>query len=216
MTIRRDLALLEEDGQLIRTLGGAVLPMPLVKETPFQTKETHHMAQKREIAAKALQLIEEGQTILLDSGTTTLELARMLHTFNTLTVITNDIKIAAELVESELQVMIIGGEMQNRIGAIYGSQAIRFVENIHVDLFFLGAHAIDVNTGVTSPSFEKSFLKEKMIHAAESTWLLADASKIGKKSFAKVCDIHTLTGLITDDELDGHLKEQLCEMMEVL
>lgn len=216
MTIRRDLTLLEDDGQLIRTIGGAVLPKPLITETPFSTKEAIYINQKQQIAEKALQFIESGQTILLDSGTTTLELAKLIKNEHDLTIITNDISIAMELVDSKLNVMMIGGSMQNNIGTIYGSKAIQFVEDIYVDLFFLGAHAIDTHAGVTSPSLEKTMLKQAMLHAAESTWLLADSSKIGEKAFSKVCDLHHLTGFITDDDITYFVKEALHDDIEVL
>jgi len=216
MTIRRDLALLEDEGQLIRTLGGAVLPKPLVTETPFSTKETFHNEQKKQIAVKALDFIESGQTLMLDSGTTTLELAKLLKNEHNLTIITNDIRIAAELVESKLKVIIIGGEMQNNVGAIYGPEAIQFVDHIHVDLFFLGAHAIDIQAGISSPTLEKTYLKQMMIRSAESTWLLSDSSKIGEKAFSKVCNLHDLTGFITDDDINTTVKNDMSNYIEVL
>lgn len=216
MTIRRDLALLEEAGQLIRSFGGAVLPQVLVQETPFHTKEAHYGEQKKQIALKALKFIEKGQTLLLDSGTTTLELARLLKTEHDLTIVTNDIKIAAELIDSNLKVIMIGGEMQNNIGAVFGAQASQFIETIHVDLFFLGAHAVDIDAGVTSPSIDKSYLKQQMMNAAESTWLLADSSKLNMKAFSNVCDLLTLTGFITDDDITDSMKKAINDYVEVL
>lgn len=216
MTIRRDLTLLEENGKLIRTIGGAVLPKPLITETPFSTKETIHMDEKKQVAEKALPFIESGQTILLDSGTTTLELAKLLKNEHDLTIITNDIRIAIELNDSNLHVIMIGGSMQNNVGTVYGAKAIQFVDDIYVDLFFLGAHAIDVHAGVTSPSLEKTMLKQAMIQAAESTWLLADSSKIGEKAFSKVCDLHDITGFITDNNVDEKVQDMLQDEIEVL
>lgn len=216
MTIRRDLTLLEEDGRLIRTMGGAVLPKPLINETPFSTKETHHIERKKQIAKKAFQFIESEQTILLDAGTTTLELAKLIKNEHNLTVITNDIRIAAELIESKLNVIIIGGTVQNNIGTIYGAKAIEFIEEIYVDLFFLGTHAVDSYAGVTSPSLEKSILKQAMLRSAESTWLLADSSKIGEKAFSKVCDLQDITGFITDDDISLPVKTELQDDIEIL
>lgn len=216
MTIRRDLTLLEEDGRLIRTMGGAVLPKSLINETPFSAKETHHIERKKQIANKAFQFVESGQTILLDSGTTTLELAKLIKNEHNLTVVTNDIRIAAELIESKVNLIIIGGTLQNNVGTIYGSKAIEFVEDIYVDLFFLGTHAIDFCAGVTSPSLEKSILKQTMLRSAESTWLLADSSKIGEKAFSKVCDLHDITGFITDDDISLPVKMELQDDIEIL
>ncbi len=100
MTIRRDLDQLEEEDRVIRVHGGAVAARTLIPGTPFLTKEGRHTEEKRQIAKKALSLVRDGQIILLDSGTTTLEIARLLKVKQDLTVITNDIKIAAELVDS--------------------------------------------------------------------------------------------------------------------
>ncbi|MET3696477.1 DeoR family transcriptional regulator [Bacillus oleivorans] len=216
MTIRRDLAQLEEEGHVIRVHGGAVLPKPLITETPFLTKESIRIKQKRDIAKKAVSLVKEGQTIILDSGTTTLEIARLLKERNHLTVITNDIKIAAELVESELKVIVSGGELQNGVGALYGPQTHHFLQDIHVDLFFLGAHAIDIKAGITSPTLEKSLIKKLMIQAAEVTWLVADSSKIDQKAFSKVCDLNVLTGFITDDDIPEDTKTTLSQYLEIL
>ncbi|RYG72412.1 DeoR/GlpR transcriptional regulator [Lentibacillus lipolyticus] len=216
MTIRRDLVQLEEDGKLIRTHGGAVLPKPLITETPFSTKQSKQTEQKKLIAKKTLPLIKAGQTIILDSGTTTLELARLLAPRDDITVITNDIKIAAELIDSQLKVLVAGGELQNNVGALYGPQTHQFLKNIHVDTFFLGAHAIDMEAGITSPTFEKSLIKQLMIEAAETTWLVADSSKFEQKAFSKVCDFDQLSGFVTDEDISDDRNEQLSSRIKII
>ncbi|WP_010097738.1 DeoR/GlpR family DNA-binding transcription regulator [Ornithinibacillus scapharcae] len=216
MTIRRDLDLLEEEGKVIRVHGGAVGTKPLITETPFFAKESRNTDQKRFIAKKALSYVKDGQTILLDSGTTTLELARLLKSHSNLTIITNDIKIAAELVDSKLKVIITGGELQNDVGALFGPQTHHFLKNIHVDIFFLGAHAIHHETGITSPTFEKSLVKQLMMDAAERTLLLADSSKIGERAFSKVCDLSDLSGFITDEDIPAEDRMKLAESIEIL
>ncbi len=108
MTIRRDLALLENEKQVLRVSGGAVLLKPLITETPFSTKEGIRSEQKKLIAEKAISFVHDGQTILLDSGTTTLEITKLLKQKQNITVITNDIKIAGELMVSDLKVILTG------------------------------------------------------------------------------------------------------------
>lgn len=215
MTIRRDLDLLETEGLLIRTHGGAVLPQPISKEASFQEKETRRIEQKKMIAKKAISLVKDRQTILLDSGTTTLEIAKLLKNRDDITVVTNDIKIAAELFNTKLKVFITGGELQNDVGTLFGPQTNHFLQNIHVDICFLGAHALDLKAGVTSSSFEKSQVKQLMTQCANETWLVADSSKINQKTFAKVCDLHELTGFITDDDLPSSKKDALAEILKV-
>jgi DeoR/GlpR family transcriptional regulator of sugar metabolism len=202
MTIRRDLAELEKAGKAIRTHGGAVSPKSLIGETPYASKKEKNIQEKQMIAQKALTLIPENASIILDSGTTTMEVARLLKDRNDLTVITNDIKIAAELINSQLKVIVTGGELQNSVGSLYGWPTQEILKNIHVDIFFLGAHAVDIDSGVTAPTFEKSSIKKLMMEAAETTWLLADSSKFAKKAFSTVCPIKSLEGIITDTKLD--------------
>lgn len=201
MTVRRDLALLEEEQQLIRTHGGAVLPKALVKETPYVSKETKELQAKRSIAKEAVTLVDHGATILVDSGTTTLEIVRLLKGREDLTIITNDIKIAAELVDAKPRCIVTGGEVQTKVGALYGAHAYDLLRSIHVDLFILGAHAVHPQVGVTAPTLEKAKMKQLMIQAAEQTWLVCDSSKFNEKSFAHVCELHEVEGMVTDDRL---------------
>lgn len=201
MTVRRDLALLEEEQKLIRTHGGAVLPKALVKETPYITKETKELHAKKRIAKASLGLIGHGATILVDSGTTTLEIVRLLKEREDLTIITNDIKIAAELVDAKPKCIVTGGEVQAEVGALYGSHAHDLLRSIHVDLFLLGAHAVHAAVGVSAPTIEKAKTKQLMIKAAEQTWLVCDSTKFNEKSLAHVCELLEVEGVVTDDRL---------------
>lgn len=211
MTIRRDLALLEREGKIVRTHGGAIHPKSLIQETPYSTKKEKNIEQKKAIARKAVELIPEGANVILDSGTTTIEVARLIKDREDLTVITNDIKIAAELMESKLKVIVTGGELQNQVGTLYGWPTQELLKNIHADIFFLGIHAVDIASGVTSPTFEKSLIKKLMMQAAESTWLLADSSKFNQKAFSLVCQLSELEGIITDTGLS---QEDQCKYSE--
>lgn len=215
MTIRRDLSLLEEEKQVLRVSGGAVLAKPLITETPFTTKEGIRSEQKKLIAKKAISFVQNGQTILLDSGTTTLEIAKLLKQKQDLTVITNDIKIASELMESDVKVILTGGELQKSVGALFGPQSLALLKEINVDIFFLGAHAIDIKSGVTAPTFEKSITKQYMMDTAELVYLVADSSKLHRKAFSKVCDLSSLSGFITDDEISTKDKTLLSEMVQI-
>ncbi|MBD7963251.1 DeoR/GlpR transcriptional regulator [Fictibacillus sp. Sa2CUA10] len=216
MTIRRDLAFLEETDQIIRTHGGAILNKPLVVESSFRTKEGKFNERKRAIAERAVQFIQDHSTILLDSGTTTLEIAKLLKEKTTITVVTNDIKIAAELLDTDVKVIVTGGELQNTVGTLFGPLTEQMLRGIHVDLFFLGAHAIHGRAGVTAPTYEKAAIKKLMIEASEKTWLVADSSKFDQKSLTKVCDLNQIHGLITDQQLSDETEKMLNEYLEVV
>ncbi|WP_096190374.1 DeoR/GlpR family DNA-binding transcription regulator [Evansella halocellulosilytica] len=216
MTIRRDLTELENDQKVIRTHGGAISPKSLTEEVPYSSKESRNILQKRSIALKAVNLVKDHSTIILDSGTTTLELARLLKEKEGLTIVTNDINIANELMNSSNKVIVTGGEMQQGIGAIFGTATQEMLKIIHADLFFLGAHAIDYESGVTAPTFEKSVTKQMMTNSSNETWLLADNSKFDKRAFSKVCLLSEIDGIITDYDIADSIKSAYKSKVEVL
>lgn len=216
MTIRRDLNYLEEKNKIIRTHGGAILNKTLLYERTFTEKESKNRLEKQQIAKQAVKLIEEGTTIILDSGTTTFEIAKLLKEWRNITVVTNDIKIATELMNSQVKVIITGGELQNNIGALFGPLTENVIRNLHVDIFFLGAHAVHLEKGVMAPSFEKATIKQLMIEAADTTWLVADSSKIGEKSLTTVCELSEISGVITDMGLSEQYSAMLREQVRIV
>lgn len=212
MTVRRDLDELEKQKKLIRTHGGAALPQAIIGEQSYSQKLSEAHAQKVEIAEIAVGLVKDGMRILLDSGTTTFEIARRLKSRENLTIVTNDIKIAAELVDSQMEVILLGGKIQNDVGAVFGSYAEKMLKDIHVDILFLGAHAVHSTLGITSATFEKAAIKREMIHASESVYLVVDAQKFEKKAFAKIADVDSITGIITDQTMPKDLEQIYGEM----
>jgi DeoR/GlpR family transcriptional regulator of sugar metabolism len=216
MTIRRDLKELENSGKAIRTHGGAISIDSITEEIPYSSKKGKNNPEKKAVAMKALSLIQENSTIILDSGTTTYELAKLLNNRSDLTIVTNDIKIANELLESPNQVIVTGGELQQGVGALYGSATQDMLNVIHADLFFLGAHAIDLERGVTAPTFEKSLIKQLMLKAAERTWLLADTSKFNKKAFSSVCSLTEVEGIITNSVSDTSIVQDFSNKTQIL
>lgn len=201
MTIRRDISFLEKKNELIRTPRGAARNHQIIYEAPFQLKENQNIAAKHEIAARALTLIQEHTTIILDSGTTTLEIAKRMLNMRNVTVITNDIYIAAVLSNSEVKVILLGGELQNKVGAIFGPQTEEMLRQLYVDQAFIGAHAIHPTAGITTTNFEKAAVKRFMIQAARKTYIVADDSKLNSRAMVKVCDFEEINGgLITNGE----------------
>ncbi|SHG16023.1 DeoR/GlpR family DNA-binding transcription regulator [Ornithinibacillus halophilus] len=216
MTIRRDLTELEKKGKVIRTHGGAISVESLTEEVPFYSKKSKNSTEKKAVALRAFSLIKENSTIILDSGTTTLELAKLLKNREDLTIVTNDISIANELLDSSNKVIITGGELQQGVGALYGSATQQMLQIIHADIFFLGAHAIDLDRGVTAPTFEKSLIKQLMIKASEVTWILADHSKFNVKAFSNVCDLTTVEGIITDTKVEPSVVKEYSTKTQIL
>lgn len=201
MTIRRDLSLLEQKNELIRTPRGATRNHQIIYESSFQHKENKNIELKQDIAKRAVSLIREHTTVILDSGTTTLEIAKLMTNHKNVTVITNDIYIATILINSEVKVILLGGELQNNVGAIFGSQTEQMLRQLYVDMCFMGTHALHPIAGMTTTSFEKAGVKRAMIRAAKKTYIVADHSKLNERAMVKVCDLDEINGgLITNCE----------------
>ena len=212
MTIRRDLDELEKQKKLIRTHGGAAIPEAIIAEQSYIQKISEAHPQKMEIAEIAIGLVKDGMTVFLDSGTTNFEIAKRLKRRENLTIVTNDIKIAAELMDSKVVVIMLGGKIQNGVGAVFGSYAENMLKEIHVDILFLGAHAVHPTLGITSATLEKASIKRMMINSSEVVYLVVDAQKFGKKAFAKIASIDSVTAIITDQTLPAEVEEIYSEM----
>ena len=212
MTIRRDLKYLESVQIVSRTFGGAVLKSKLTLELPNKEKVLQHKEEKEKIAALAASMVEDGQTIILDAGTTTMAIAHHLDKNRKITVITNDVLIAAYLVlSSSFDVHCTGGQVQNVIGACMGSWAMQFLKEIYVDIAFIGASSVDVELGITSPTQEKAELKKEMVLSAEQVVLVADSSKFNRRSINKICSLQELSLIISDAGLDQTVQKNLQE-----
>ena len=202
MTIRRDLTRLEMQGLLQKVHGAAVPIDGLLKERAFGEKKLIQSQQKRLIAQEALQLIQPGDTILLDAGTTTFEMASLLREMPGVNVVTNDLHIAMELCSAEGNVFFIGGEIEKELGRSSGAKAFSFLSDIHVDTVFLGVSAISNDLMLCSPSVNNAELKRAMMNCGSKKVLMADESKFGTNSFARIGPLSLVDVLITDKVLN--------------
>lgn len=213
MTIRRDLKYLEDNNLITRTHGGAVLHDMLIEEVPYKQKTSEHIEEKKIIAEYASSLIKEGHTIILDAGTTNLEIAKRIKDIKNLKVITTDLVIALFLSKFHcIQVFCTGGAIQSATGTCLGSHAKDFLENIYADLAFIGTSSVDVEKGLTTPSLEKAEIKKQMIDSSEEAILVADHWKFGKKSFVKICSLERLDRIITDKGIDKNTLKKINDL----
>lgn len=210
-TVRRDLKDLEEGGQVRRTHGGAVAIIQADNAEPsFVEKEDRFRLQKEAIAREAASLVREGDTIILDSGTTTYYLAKAIKSVLRLTVVTNSIMVARELAQqSNISLVLTGGTVRYETLAMVGPMAERALEQLKVDKTFLAINGIEPVAGLTTPSITEAEMKRKMIHAGREVILLADHSKYGKSVFAKVADLKEIDRLITDSLLPEAARQGL-------
>jgi len=199
-TIRRDLQLLSDNGAVERTHGG-VLP-PSRFEPSFGQKETENRSQKRAIARVAATLVEPGHSVFLDGGTTTLELARLLRTRNDISVASNSVPIAVELANHP-RLILTGGSVKESTLALVGPIAERSIEEMHVDIAFIGMNGVSSTEGFTTPTLEEAATKARMIRAGRATVVLADGSKLGFVTFAHVARVDEVDLLLTDEGAPG-------------
>lgn len=206
MTIRRDLEHLAGEGRLVRTYGGARPAGPTIREQPYATKATEHTDEKERIARRAAALVSDGDVILLDAGSTTATLARSLGERKDLTVVTADLKIALELCDfPQVRVIVTGGTAQPEGYNLYGPIAEQMLRSLTVDIAFVGASAVDVEQGLTTPTLEKVPLKQAIIRAARRTVLLADAAKFGLRANFQIAPLHAFSHIITDTAMPAEL-----------
>lgn len=209
-TIRNDLRELEEAGLLKRTHGGAISNMRASYEPNTYQKEVENVLQKQEIAKYAVQFIQDGDTIALDTGTSTFELAKLLTKYNDLLIVTYDLQIAAFLEQkSNANIYIAGGIVRRDFHYTYGQKALESISDLHVDKVFLAANGVCARRGLTTPKMETSDMKEKLISLGEQNILLADSSKMDVTAFVKFADLAQIDILVTDDGIPAETAEQI-------
>ncbi len=201
-TIRRDLDALARDGQLQRTHGGARLLDGAV-DVPYALKQQQRTEAKKAIAAAAGEAVVDGDSILIDSGSTTYHLAVALRGRRDLTVVTNDLRIALLVADyPAIRLLVTGGELLNSTYTLVGDRAVAFVSDLRVDWTFLGADAIALDTGITNTNAAEIPLKRSMIAAGRTPVVLADSTKLGRHALVRVAQLEEVDQIITDDELN--------------
>lgn len=216
MTVRRDLEELERQGFIQRAYGGAVPTEPAFFEMSFQAKVTQYAAEKHRIGAAAAGLIQTGQTVLIDSGTTTDAILR--HVKDTrITIITNALNIAAEAARRpQMDVMIAGGILRKGLNYLEGPQTSAFMNTIRADLLFMAVDGVNCRAGFTVPDLYNAENKRAMAAAAQKVIVVADHSKLGRVSTSSIMPLEQAGLLITGAEAADEIIADLREQIEVL
>jgi DeoR/GlpR family transcriptional regulator of sugar metabolism len=200
-TVRRDLMALESKGLINRTWGGAT-PATSVAFEPFVNERAkQNQIEKAAIAQAAVEMVEEGEVIALDVGTTCMELAKLLRKFKRITVFTNSLLTAQILCASNLTVHLIGGRLRpgeySMVGAVARENILRF----HYDKFFMGASGFDPETGPTDFNLDDVEVKQCFLKQSKQRIALVDHTKFSKTSLATICGTSQLTDVITDSHI---------------
>lgn len=197
VTIRRDIDALAAKGLVVKTHGGAVaISNSPLYEIPYSQKVEHNPSAKKSIGIAAAACIKDGDIIILDSGSTTLEIAKNITQKN-VTVVTDDIKIAMELsCKNNVTVIVCGGTLSDPVYTLTGNMSVSFFSRLHVNKTFLGCDAVDLDFGISNRTYEEVDVKSAMIHAADEIIMVTDNSKLDKKVFCYLCDISSIDKLI--------------------
>lgn len=202
VTIRQDLEKLEKDGYIEREHGGAYLKNIGLNVKNIVLQNQEFLSEKSTIAKKAINFINDGDTIILDAGSTTTEIAKLIQGYKNLTVITNALNIALILgVDPEINLVLTGGEFKAPTLSLTGEKAAVFFNDLHVDKLFLATAGITLKSGLTYPSISDIVVKRAMIESANKVYLVADSSKIGKTAFASLGALSLIDFLITNSNI---------------
>lgn len=206
-TMRSDLRDLEEGGLLLRTHGGAMVKDKARFEPDAKEKEDRRLEEKQALARLAVERVEDGDTIVLDTGSTTLALAALLDSRRDLTVLTNDLAIALRLEEHpSATVHLLGGTVRKRFHCTVGGRAEEYLQGLTVDKAFMGANAFSIEKGASTPDLQTAGLKRLMMSIADKVYLLVDSTKLGKNSFAGFANPGEIDCLVTDSIAEEEAK----------
>lgn len=215
VTIRRDLQELDDAGMLKRTHGGAVSIGVASFEPNMAERQEENLAEKRAIARAALELIQDGDTILFDAGSTVLLLARFLKSNpkKNLTVITNALNVAWELYDIDsVDLILTGGQVRKNTLSSIGSIAENTIQSLHVNKVFLATNSLDIERGLTTPNMYEAQVKQKMVKAGDKVIVLADHSKFGWASLGWICSLSEVHCVVTDL---GTVSEDIAELKKL-
>jgi DeoR family transcriptional regulator, aga operon transcriptional repressor len=210
ITSRKDREFLQAKGLIQRTHGGALrLQSGALFDPSIQEKQKQHSQEKHRIAAAAAEIVEEGQCVMLDSGTTTTAVAQALKRFSRLTVITNAVNIVVELSSTDLEVILIGGSLRKNSFSLVGPLAEDVLEEMHADILFLGVDGFDAEIGITTPNFLESRVNRAMVKAARRVVVVCDSTKFGRRSLSRIVPPSAIHCVITDKGLTRATEEAL-------
>jgi DeoR family transcriptional regulator of aga operon len=201
VTIRNDLSHLEGKGLLIKTRGGALKIQSVGIDQHLNEKAKINSKDKQAIGKKAADIINDNDTILIDSGTTTVEIAKNLAGKKNLTVLTNALNIASQLINDEIKVILLGGMLRSNSLSLVGPIAEKSIKNFYCDKCFIGVDGIDSTSGIYTPIPEEANLNKLMIEISKEIIVVTDSSKFKRKSFGFIAPISKINMIITDSKI---------------
>jgi DeoR/GlpR family transcriptional regulator of sugar metabolism len=210
VTIRKDLDDLEREGLLQRTFGGAVFSHRSRFNKSFLERAGLHRREKRAIAAAALDYVKDGDTIILDAGTTTLALAQLLkQQVKSAFIITCSVPVALELSSAGYDILLLGGMVRNKSLALLGRETLAVLDRYRADKAFLGSSGFTAENGHTTPNPDDAQIKEAIMRVSEEIYVLVDSSKYGDQCLTRFADLRDVDLTITDSHLSKNKAKAL-------
>jgi DeoR family transcriptional regulator, fructose operon transcriptional repressor len=206
-TVRRDLSVLEDLNLVRRVHGGAVPADALtVLEAGLPDRDVAFIEQKQRIAAAAIDLLPRADsTVIIDAGSTTVRLSRLLPPNLRITVVTHAVPIAAQLAGSpQIELHLLPGRVRRHTHAAVGSETVEALDSIRADLAFVGTNGLTVSHGLSTPDRTEAAVKRAIIERARRVVVLADSSKIGVERTIKFAELAAVDTLVTDNEISDH------------
>lgn len=202
VTIRNDLAHLEQKGLLIRTRGGGIKNQRVNIDFHLSEKAKRHLTEKQKIGKRTAELIKDDDTIIMDSGTTTLEMAKHLSHLKNLTIITNALNVASQLINyPQINVIMLGGMLRHSSLSMIGPIAEANIRNYFCDKLIMGVDSIDSQYGISTPTIEEAQLNKLMIEISKEVIVITDSSKFLRKSFAYIAPVNVINTIVTDSNI---------------
>lgn len=201
VTARADLDALASTGSAVRSHGGAVRQLEASQDYPLRLKETLHRGEKIKIGRAAAELVKANEVIILDSGTTTAEVARQIKArkVQPVTIITNALNIASELMDATgISVIVVGGLMRPVSCSFVGPQAEMMLKEFHADRLFLAVDGFDLEIGASTPDVFEAQLNRLMMQVSKEVNIVADSSKLGRRSVSRIGPLEKVNRLVTD------------------
>lgn len=216
-TIRKDLKYLDEKGYISRVHGGAVAinnnPIDEIEKQyiDFEKRQNLYIDRKISIAKRAAELVQEGQSVALDPGTSNFELAKILkEKFNRLTIVTNSLKNALEFADkSTFTVIVTGGVLMADEYSFVSDFSSLILDKLNIDVMFLTVSGISSFAGFTDQRIDEVLVQNKMRSVSQKVIALADSSKFGKASLVRICGLEDVDTIITDSEIDNSIKDEI-------
>jgi DeoR family transcriptional regulator of aga operon len=212
-TIRKDLKYLESQGVLQRAHGSAVPPSQQVMDMNLTAKKMINFEEKQKIAARAAQLIQSDDSILIASGSTITLFAEALKPKGRLNVVSISVNISAHLGDIPgITVMQVGGILYGNTLSVLGAEASNTIENLYCSKVFFGVDGLDLDFGLTCGTGEEASITQKMMQSAQTSIVLVDSSKVGKRGFARICEVGDIDILITDKGMPMETRQRIENM----